>query len=125
MILRLHSHHKKGGPYQPSQPHEGSRTRARSIVILSQGEDADEADAGGAVYPGVDGRDAVPGWARGGRIEGHRQRTSGADGDLGQLSRAREKKKVLPLIGNDMTGRSAADPLFFQKIWRATPPSGF
>jgi len=97
---------RKGDTINPNDLMKASAPRARSIVILSQGEDPDEADAqacrctlaltGG--MPFLDGQVVVE--LR--DIDNAPVVRMGVPDDWPELEK---KRKVLPLIGNDMTGR--------------------
>jgi hypothetical protein len=97
---------RKGDTINPNDLMKASAPRARSIVILSQGDDADEADAqacrctlaltGG--MPFLDGHVVVE--LR--DIDNAPVVRMGVPDEWPEL---KKKRKVLPLIGNDMTGR--------------------
>lgn len=97
---------RKGDTINPNDLMKASAPRARSIVILSQGEDPDEADAqacrctlaltGG--MPFLDGHVVVE--LR--DIDNAPVVRMGVPDEWPELDK---KRKVLPLIGNDMTGR--------------------
>merc|ERR1711871_1216984 len=97
---------RKGDPINPANLMKAAAPRARSIVILSQGDDADEADAQAARctlaltggMPFLDGHVVV-------ELRDIDNAPVGRMGISDNLAEHEKKKKVLPLIGNDMTGR--------------------
>ena len=92
-------------------------------MILSQGEDADEADAQAARctlaltggMPFLDGHVVV-------ELRDIDNAPVVRMGISDNLAEHEKKKKVLPLIGNDMTGRSARRPPFLPKDLESNAP---
>jgi len=97
---------RKGDPINPSHLMKASAPYARSIVVLSQGDDADEADAQAArcVLALTGG---MP-WLNGHVVVELRDIDNAPVvrmGVSGDYTEAEKKRMVLPLIGNDLTGR--------------------
>lgn len=98
---------RKGDPINPSHLMKASAPRARSIVILSQGDDADEADAQAArcvlALTGGMGK-----YMQGHCVVELRDVDNspvvrmGISPDIDEVER---KRMVLPLVGNDLIGR--------------------
>lgn len=100
---------RKGDPINTNDLLKASAHLARSIVILSQGSDADEADAQAArcvlaITGGVGKQVALPG-----HVVVELRDIDNAPvvrmGIQGEMSDIEKSRKVLPLIGNDLTGR--------------------
>jgi len=97
---------RKGDPINPSHLMKASAPYARSIVVLSQGDDADEADAQAARctlaltggMPWLDGHVVV-------ELRDCDNAPVVRMGILGDYTPIEKMRKVLPLVGNDVTGR--------------------
>jgi len=97
---------RKGDPINPANLMKAAAPRARSIVVLSQGDDADEADAQAARctlaltggMPFLDGHVVV-------ELRDLDNAPVVRMGVNPEWSQIEKRRKVLPLIGNDVTGR--------------------